>query len=184
MSKETQRHYSLPDHFNDQELAAYIKKVAVSKHEDVVKRYYTPEEIADMEHESANSGREVMRLEAIIDIAKEAVKKGIDEDLTIVIPATSGTKNLGNYQSQNYQMIEAGFEEIKVDIFGIVNQEKATMEFFTLAGELMEERTRPLSAKEKKDHLQARRMAPSGAKLSIDESVDFSTGEMREGTNG
>lgn len=181
MEKGIFRHHSLPNHLTIDELAAYIKKVAVSKHTDTAKRYYTPEEVQDMEHESTNQGREMMRLEALVDIAKGAIKNGIDEELTITIPVTAGTKKLGTFQVQNYQMVEAGFEEIEVDIFGIVNHEDETMEFVNLAGELLEERTRPLSAKEKKDHLQVRRLG--GARLTIDESVDTSTGEVRTGTN-
>jgi hypothetical protein len=178
-----QRHSSLPDHLTDQELQSWIRRVAVSKFNDRTKRYFTPEEIADFEHESAENGIQILDLKSIIQKVSEACNKGIEEPLTIVIPENAGIKNYDAFRGQNYRMIKEGFEEIEVEIFAIPNQGAETMEFFTLDGAIIEERTRPLSAKEKKEYLTVRNISQlpkeSNAKLYIDSEVDQSTGELQ-----
>lgn len=184
------RHKSLPQHLTIEELQQWIQKAAVQRFRDTTKRYYTDEEIQEFEHESAQNGLQIVKLKAILDQVREAVTKGIQEPLTIVIPENLGTKLYDEFRGQNYGMILQGYEEIDVDVFAIVNQLEETMEFFTLDGQIIEERTRPLSAKEKKEYLTVKRISDlpkSGPKLYVEvDNVDSETGEVlgRTGTEG
>jgi hypothetical protein len=148
---QNQRHASLPDHLSIEELQQYIQKVAVVKFSDVSRRYFTPEEIQEFEHESAENGLQIVDLKAIIKRVTEACNGGTEEPLTIEIPENLGIKTYDAFRGQNYSMIKQGFEEQEIMIYGIVNQKNATMEFFALDGSIIEDRTRPLSAKERKD---------------------------------
>jgi hypothetical protein len=163
------RHQSLPCHLTIEELQQYIQKMAVVKFNDHQKRYFTPEEIQEFEHESAQNGLQIVDLKSIIQKVTEACNKGIDEPLTIEIPANLGIKKYDTFRGQNYANIKQGYEEHEVVVCGLVNQKNETMEFFTLDGSIIEERTRPLSAKEKKDHLLK---SVSGAKLMIEPGAE------------
>jgi len=166
---ETQRHPTLPQNLSETELSAWIKRVKVEQFTESQKKYFTPEEIQEFEHESAINGRWIDRLKSLVKEASEAATNGNDEDVVIVIPACSGTKFYDKTRSQNYELIERGYEEIETEVFGIVNRDNGVMEYFTITGVNIEERTRPLSAKEKQQYLLS--SLDGGAKLMIDDRL-------------
>lgn len=166
------RHLSLPSHLSPAELAEYIRKSAVQVFKDTKKRFFTQEQVVDFEHESSGNGREMNRLATILKTVTDHINKGSEEPMTIELPITQGKKNLDTFRKQNDDLVEKGFEEIEFDVFGIPNQINETIEFFDAEGELYEDRTRPMSEKEKRQYLGTMRMAGRpGARLVIDESL-------------
>lgn len=177
------RHASLPVHLTVEELQQWIRRASVEKFKDTTKRYFTNEEVQEFEHESSKNGRSINRLMGILAKATGAIKKGTTEELTIVIPATVGTDLFDKFRHQNDDLIEAGYEEVECEVFGIVNTRTAEMEYFALDGQIIPERTRGLSAKEKQQYLTVQHMAPQGAgdggaKLYIQDE------DERNGTEG
>lgn len=168
-----ERHFLLPGHLTPEELQSWIRKVAVEKFQDQTKRYFTAEEIAEFEHESSKNGRNINMLKSILAACTDAINKGSDQDVHITIPATVGTVSFDKFRRQNDDLIDAGFEMVETAVFGIVNQNDQTMEYFTMEGTHVAERSRPLSMREKQQYL-----AAGGATLSIDSSVN------RTGTEG
>lgn len=185
-----QRHATLPQTLTDQELQQWIIRSSVERFMDKTKRYYEAEEIADFEHESSVNGRKINMLQGILKKCTEAIQKGTIEDIVITIPKNDGTKNYDAFRFQNDNLIDAGFEEIACEVFGIVNVDNEVMEYFTLAGKCIDERTRPLSIKEKQEYLPVRQMATTrrhdgqegagDAKLYIDGSL----GKTADNTGG
>lgn len=176
MEQKDYRHPMLPDHLGPEELQIWIKKVAVETFKDSTKRYFTTEEIAEFEHESSKNGRSINMLKGLLAQCTEAVNKGSDMDVTIIIPASVGAVSFDKYRRQNDDLIDAGFEMVDTDVFGIVNQTSRTMEYFTLEGRHISERSRALSVREQQQYLTAHQL--EGAKLTIDDSV------RRTGTEG
>lgn len=176
---ERQIHSSLPQHLSFEELQVWIMRASVERFKDKTKRYFAPEELQEFEHESSRNGRHKNKLESILQAVTELIRKGNDKEMVITIPETVGTQNCDKFRRQNDDLIEAGFEEVDCEVFGIVNNRDETIEYFTLDGSCITERTRSLSMKEKQQYLVVNHMAStnSGAKLIIDESV------RKEGTN-
>jgi len=164
----------LTEHLTDEEFAEWIKMYAVEKFEDTEKRYFSEDEIAEFEHESSKNGREFNRLADMKKDIFEIITKGTEEEITFTIPATVGTKMLETQRRQNDDLIEKRFEVIDIEVFGIVNHENETMEYFTVDGELMEKRTRVLTPKEKHKHLgMFMKISKQGADI-----VDENSGEV------
>jgi len=174
-----QRHPLLPAHLTEEELQIWIKRVGVEKFQDKTKRYFTAEEIQEFEHESSKNGRAINMLSGILAAVTEAVRKGTDMEQTFVVPATVGTVSFDKFRRQNDDLIDAGYEMIETEVFGVVDSNNQTMEYFTLDGQHIAERSRPLSVREKQQYLTSHQLGDGGgAKLSIDTSVN------RTGTEG
>jgi hypothetical protein len=169
MEKGTlRRHPSLPPHLSPEELQGWIINASVEKFTDTTKKYFTPDQIQEFEHESSANGRNINKLLAILEDAAVRIKKGNDEPIDFHIPATPGTKKLDGFRRQNDDLVEKGFEEIDVDIFGIVNSATEKMEYFTLDGNIIADRTRALSIKEQNQYLIKKEFRQNdGAKLII-----------------
>lgn len=153
MSKRHPSLLKLTPHLSEEEFADWVRMYSVETVQDSEKRYFSPEEIQDFEHESSLNGREFNRLDDLKKKVSELILKGTEEEVKLTIPPTIGTKLLNEQRRQNDDLIEKGFELIEIEVFGIVNHENETMEYFSLEGELMPKRTRPLTPKEKHKHL-------------------------------
>ena len=170
----------MPQGLTEQELQQWIQRASVERFKDKTKRYFTPEEIAEFEHESSRNGRSKNKLEILLSTVTELIKKGNPQEMVITIPETIGTVNCDKFRRQNDDLVEAGFEEVECDVFGIVNHRDETMEYFTLDGACIKDRTRPLSIKEKQQYLTIRNMAAStgeGAKVFVDDSLGRAVNE-------
>lgn len=146
-------HRLLPSALIGSELGAWLRANAVESFEDEVKIYFSPEDIADFEHESSSKGREMNRLLGLLASATEAIKKGCEEDLLIEIPKNLGTKILEGQRRQNDDFIEKGYETEDIRIHGLVDDINETMEYFTEQGQHIAERSRGLTPKEKQRFL-------------------------------
>lgn len=145
----------LPVTLNGAMLAQWLKENAIETFIDEQKVFFTPEQIAEFEHESSINGRELNRLNDLLSKVGEYVKKGnhTEMPITIEIPVTAGTKKLDQFRRQNDDAIDKGYEVIETEIFGIVDRDNETLEFFTTEGVHIPERTRGLSPKEIKTHV-------------------------------
>jgi hypothetical protein len=128
---------------------------------DEIKRYFTSEQIADFEHESSTHGREKNKLDDLLKEITAAIKKGLEgeEPLIIEIAPTIGTVMLDKQRRQNDNFIDRGYEVEECEVFGIVNETEETMEYVTIEGELVKERTRGLSPKEKMKYLHVKQIS-------------------------
>jgi hypothetical protein len=177
MEKRHPKLMKLTAHLTQDEFAEWIRMYSVESFEDSEKRYFSPEDISEFEHESSANGREYNKLSDLKKHLGELITKGIEEDFTFTIKATVGTKLLDAQRRQNDDLIEKGFEEIEIEVFGIVNQEDETMEFFDIEGKLITERTRSLTPKEKHKHLGMFQMKQNLKKVGND-IVDEDSGEV------
>lgn len=153
MNQSKGRHALLPQTLEAYEIGTWLKSNSVEEFTDELKRYFDEDEIGEFEHESSASGREINRLKSILKSVTEHVNKGGEEDLTIELPATIGVKDLENQRKQNDDLVERGYEVEENRIYGIVDEENATMEYFTVEGTHVKDRSRNLSAREKVEYL-------------------------------
>lgn len=149
----TERHPSLPAGLNAEQLAEWLRNSAVDHFTDTRKTILTQDEIHAYEHESVLAGREINRMEDLLSQVRDHVKKGSEEKLKLVIPATVGIKQLTTNRRENDDMLELGAIEDKVELFGIPNAMTEEMEYFDMDGNIVADRTRKLSAREKHEHL-------------------------------
>lgn len=181
------RHPALPHALNDNELADWLRLNAVQKFTDKKRDHYTDEELQEFEHESSLNGREYNRLAGIKKMVADLCSKGTEENVTIVVPKTVGTKMLEIQRRQNDDMVEFGFEETEVEVFAIPFADAETMEFFDVEGSHYADRSRPMSAKERHEYIGIfQRLAPRNvSKPDANGNVaDTDTGEIVDGTNG
>lgn len=184
-SVDPRRHSLLPQHLNAADLANWLQTSAVDRFTDSQKRIFTPDDLAEFEHESSKNGREINRLMNQLEEAKLHIVKGGEDPLTLTFPPTTGTKKLEKFRRQNDDLIETGFEMEEQEIFGIPNPENENMEYFNIEGIHIPDRTRPLSPKEKHTHLgMFQAQAANRTKLFIqgsrpgDLAADDETGEV------
>lgn len=90
----------LPATLHDAMLGQWLRDNAIETFIDEQKMFFTPEQIAEFEHESSLNGREINRLEDLLKKVSEVIKKGNHDDSPIVfeVPPTSGTKKLNEFR--------------------------------------------------------------------------------------
>lgn len=145
------KHSVLPKMFDlgSQGLAAWLAGQSVNTFIEPKREYFTPEQIAEYEHESSANGREFNRLAAIKQTVSDLLKKGVEEEMTIKIPKTVGTKLLETLRRQNDDLIEVGFIQEDVEVYAIPDVDNGRMEFFDAEGNHYADRSRELSVSEK-----------------------------------
>lgn len=168
------RHKLLPENLSEAELAQFLAKHSPIKKERYNKRHFTHQEIADFEHESCLMGRTILDLNEILDRVKVAVTKGLNEELVITIPVNIGTKNAGEFRTQNDNFVRVGYEEVPEEIYGMPNREEQTIDFVTLEGELVE--SKPMSETEKVKF----RIVPESGRFLSQMSIDDLIGSPEE----
>ena len=147
------RHASLPPTLTDEQLGNWLKANAKERFKDPNKVVFTDDEINLKARQAASIGADNLFLEDILKTVKFAVEKGNPETLTIEIPVTDGINVNKIAVSGLVKEISKGFISEERDIFGIPNAVDETMEYFTITGEIVPDRTRALSAKEKHDNI-------------------------------
>lgn len=148
------KHSVLPKAFDlgSTELARWLASQSVNTFIEPKKEYFSPEEIAEYEHESSANGREFNRLAAIKQYVSDLVRKGTGDatsPITITIPVTVGQKSLETFRRQNDDLIEMGFISEDVEVYAIPDVDFGKMEFFDSEGHHYADRTRELSISEK-----------------------------------
>ena len=148
-----ERHPSLPAGMDAEQLAEWLRSSAVEVFTSSKETPLTPEEISGYEKEAVTSGREINRLEDLLAMVREHVKKGSSEKVRLVLPATIGIKNLSSVRRENEDMVERGAIVDEMQLFGIPNTQTEMMEYFDIEGNIIEDRTRTLTPKEKHTHI-------------------------------
>lgn len=143
----------LPVFDTEEQRESFFAAKAKEKFTDERKHYFTEGEINDLARESSMSGGEILGLKDIVKLVQDLCKKGNEESVMIEIPQTAGTDTLDSIRKLNDLKVRKGYEVIEQTVYGFVDDERVTMRYFTSKGEEVEERERPLSAKEKREYL-------------------------------
>ncbi len=183
--KTISKHAVLPNGFDlgSPELAAWLQAQSVQTFIDTKKEFYSPEDLQGFEHESSMNGREFNRLAELKKKVSDLCVKGTEVPVTIVIPATAGSKLLELQRRQNDDMIETGFEQFDVEVYSIPDADNGTMEFFDADGKHYADRTRPLSISEKHKYGGIFNIDKRNVVRDGNNDVDSSTGEVLDGTH-
>ena len=108
-----ERHPSLPAGMDAEQLAEWLRSSAVEVFTSSKETPLTPEEISGYEKEAVTSGREINRLEDLLAMVREHVKKGSSEKVRLVLPATIGIKNLSSVRRENEDMVERVLQRLE-----------------------------------------------------------------------
>lgn len=143
----------LPNFSNEEAMVDWLRSTAKEKFTDSKKHYYTEDEVNDMSRESCVSGGEILSLQDVLKQVKDLIENGSEETLSIEVPQTAGTKALTETRKQRDIKVRLGYETSDQTVFGIVDEDRQTMRYFSEQGEEVVERERDLSVKEKRDCL-------------------------------
>ena len=146
-------HKLIPKALAPEQIGTWLKNNAREKFQDEAKIIYTDEEINAFARESSQKGGELMDLADIAAEVNVALKKGSTEGLVIDIPPTDGTEQIIRERQEFDKRVKTGYELVKREIYGIVDDESETMLFFYATGAEVPDRARSLSAKEKADYI-------------------------------
>lgn len=119
-----------------------IVSLAVNKEEHVIRREFTPEELTCKKEEFAQNAIVFSRLENELS----EVKKGFKERMDPV--KSEGKRILAD--------IKAGFEDVKMEVLLVPNEDKRIMEFYDNGGTCVG--SRPMTFEERKYHTELDRL--------------------------
>lgn len=143
----------LPEFTSEEHRESYFATKAKEKFTDERKHYFSESEINEKARESSMSGGEILGLKDIVKLVQDLCKKGSEEAIVIEIPQTAGIDALEATRKFNDLQVRKGYEVIEETVYGFVDEERGTMRYFTPQCIEVEERERPLSAKEKREYL-------------------------------
>ena len=130
--------------------AQWIKEVSRESFTHTQKEYFTEEELADKHRRSTDYTREIIRLNDAKKLIMDSFTKGNDSEFDTTIPSTLGIKALTTQRDQLVRQVDKGYEEHTSNIYAIPNED-GFMYFFDIEGNCIEERTRALSIRERKE---------------------------------
>lgn len=143
----------LPEFVSEDSLVGYLKANAKETFVDEKKHYYTEDEINEMARDSSCSGGEILALDDILKMVKTACSKGSEEGFTLDFPQTSGSEVLIATRRLKDIAVRKGFETQEQTVYGLLDDERESMRYFSADGAEIVERERALSAKEKREFL-------------------------------
>lgn len=141
----------LPTTLTPEQQAQWIRQHAKDSFDDVIKDYFTEEEMIDMKHQSFLHGKELNELEAVKAQILEHLNKGSLIELTIDLPTTDGINDIKKKRKQLDQDIARGYSERDVKVYAIAGDD-GFMHYFDLEGNEFESRKRSLSQRERHEH--------------------------------
>src|SRR5690554_2780381 len=145
------KHHALPETpMTPEMLANYIRQASKESFTDERKIYFNEDEIAEMEKESTNIGREIIKIGDLKKFVVERLTKGTEEDVEITLPGNIGLKVLTQRREELDRKVEKGFDVVDTKIYAIPNED-GNMYFFDIEGNVFEDRTRRLSQREKSE---------------------------------
>jgi len=146
------RHFALPESITKEALGTWIKQSAKETFTHEKKEYFTEEEISEMESESTKLGREIIKLSDLKKSVTDWLTKGNEEEeIEVPIPVTRGLKTLKNTREELDRKVEKGYEVTETKVYGIPHED-GQMFYFDIEGMLIEERTRSLSHRERREY--------------------------------
>lgn len=143
--------------------AHWIKEVAKETYTHTKKEFFTEDELAEKHRQSTDYTREIIRLTDAKKLIMDAFTKGNDNEYEVSIPETMGIKHLTEMRDQLVRQVDKGYEETTLNIYGIPHED-GNMYYFDIEGNVIEERTRSLSIRERKEFFGSLFMADSEIK--------------------
>lgn len=113
----------LPTTLTPEQQAQWIRQHAKDSFDDVIKDYFTEEEMIDMKHQSFLHGKELNELEAVKAQIQEHLNKGSLIELTIDLPTTDGINDIKKKRKQLDQDIARGYSERDVKVYAIAGDD-------------------------------------------------------------
>jgi len=130
--------------------AQWIKEVSRESFTHTKKEFFTEEEIAEKHKRSTDYTRDIIHLNDAKKLIMDAFTKGNSDEYETTIPQTTGIKSLTEERDRLVREVDKGFIEHTFTIFGVPNED-GQMYYFDIEGNIIEERTRSLSIREKKE---------------------------------
>lgn len=134
-----------------EQLATWIRNNSKEHFTHTTRNFFTDEEKVELQRRSTDNHREVIKLKDTKKLIDDAFIKGNLNEYDTVIPATYGIKKLESDRDRITRELERGFSEADVTVYCIPNED-GRMYHFDIEGNLIEERTRPLSQREIRDY--------------------------------
>jgi hypothetical protein len=146
-------HPSLPQSLTPENLGIWISQNAKEKFTEKKIIYYTEDELQDFKNKSIEMGIEIKNLTKQKKKFNALMDKGCEEYIQVDVLETRGIKALKASRELIEECVEKGYYETDIKIYGIPNVETKNMDFFDIEGNIISERSRPLSTKEIRDYL-------------------------------
>jgi hypothetical protein len=128
----------------------WIKEAARETYTHTKKQFFTEDELSEKHRRSTDYTREIIRLTDTKKLIMDAFTKGNESEYEASIPETIGIKKLTEMSDQSVRQVDKGYEETTLNIYGIPHED-GYMYFFDIEGNIIEERTRTLSIREKRE---------------------------------
>jgi len=145
------RHPAIPATIQPEQIETWLRNACKDSFDDESKHVYSEEELNEFARESSRKGGELIDLKKIADEVTAAIKKGTDKGIVIDIPATDGSEFITTSRQALDNKVKNGYDLIKRKIYGIPYDETNEMIYFDAVGNVVEDRCRPLSAKEQNE---------------------------------
>ncbi|HAH37510.1 MAG TPA: hypothetical protein DCL81_13630 [Algoriphagus sp.] len=130
--------------------AQWIKDAARETYTHTKQEFFTEDELAEKHRQSTDYTREIIRLSDTKKLIMDAFTKGNENEYEVSIPQTLGIKHLTEMRDRLVRQVDKGFEETTLNIYGIPHED-GNMYFFDIEGNIIAERTRSLSIREKRE---------------------------------
>lgn len=127
----------------------WIKDNAVQTFTDTIREHFTEEVLAEKHKRSTDLTREIIKLTDTKKAIVDALSKGCDSEFDVTIPETNGIRNLTKERDALVRIVDKGYSEEEVEIFGIPHED-GFIYFFDAGGENYPERTKKMSIKERR----------------------------------
>jgi len=111
--------------------------------------YFSDEELAEKHQRSTELTSQIIELADLKKRVNDSLTKGREEDIEVSIPASLGITKITKQRDELVRIVKKGYSEYDVDIYGIPNED-GFMYFFDNEGNVIEERTKKLSIKERR----------------------------------
>lgn len=146
-----QKHHLLPDTLVPAATEEWLRGHAVESFKDERKILFSDDDINAMARQSSGAGAEIIGLKDQLKEITDAVNNGHSGDtpLVVTIYPTNGVKALDKQRSELDKSVKMGYSKENREIFGLPDADNAMMVYFDGAGNHIEERDRPFSAREK-----------------------------------
>jgi hypothetical protein len=153
-------HHSLPQAKTPENLADWIKLNKVDSFNHTEEIPLSNNEIADYEHQSSLASRALDKLQDLLDMIKETIKKGTPynigkedyDPVSFTVPPTKGSDGIKSNREFADKQIEKGYREEVTTIYMIPNPEDGQIVAVDIVGEEWKKYSRLMTADEKNQY--------------------------------
>lgn len=146
------RHHALTQEpMTPEQLATWIRNNSKEHFTHTTRNFFTPEEKSELQERATNNHREIIKLKDAKKLIDDAFVRGNGSEYEVTIPYTVGIKKLEEDRDRITREVEKGYSEEDKTVYCIPNED-GRMYHFDIEGNLIDERTRPLSQREIRDY--------------------------------